>query len=374
MAEEWDKYIVQDTSSTSNGDNWEQYAVKNNTTATPGADNSAVGAAVGIGAAGIGAYGLAKTGIPQAIGRGTASVGKGIVNLPTVVNTQKSDKFAKAIRSAFVQAHTDKVNKFGSQIDQLSVNNPTRTVSLQGVVDELNTNWGELTPEVKAVVKKTPYLNKMVGVKKPITTEIPLAKSQEIVNYMNTKVPKNIRYNNMDLIDTINSIRGSQLEAFPEMESVRAEYKAFIEPYNQVKSQFKFNKLLGSIKNKFGGAEGQAAVEQILPKETLKQIKGYRSGAKLAELPQDIPLIGRTLKTLGGMFGIAPQAMQAFGAWKAAKDRPNTTPEQELADMLYYSTTGNSLYQEQQRNKELLKKKNPTPAEKQQLVDMGLLL
>jgi hypothetical protein len=265
------------------------------------------------------AKGAAATAVAGAAGAVGIGISKGVEalkggrdNVLKVINMKKGAGFAESIRASFVQAHSDKVATFGNQIDQLSAKYPTTSVSLQTVVDDLNNNWAELNPEVKSVIKKTPYLRDMVGAKPKMSPELPLAKSQEVINYMNTKVPKNIRFNNLEVIDTINNVRGSQLQAFPEMEGVRADYKTFIEPYNQVKSQFKFGKLLNAIKNKFGGAEGQVAVEKILPKNVIKRMGGYRAAAKAMEIPSSLPFVGKTLKTVGGMFGYAPMALQAF--------------------------------------------------------------
>lgn len=335
MADEWDKYITKESTQTTTQttDEWSQYETKEQPIEKSSKLAEVMGGAMGLGGAGLGAYGLAKTGIPQTLIKGVDTVGRGIANLDKVVNIKKGADFAQSIRASFIQAHSDKVATFGNQIEQLSGKYPTQMVSLQGMVDELNNTWGDLSPEARSAIKKTPYLKDMVNVKKPISTNIPLSKSQEIINYMNTKVPKTIRYNNLDVVETLNNIRGSQLEAFPEMEGVRAEYKKFIEPYNQVKSQFKFNKLLNAIKNNFGGSEGRKAVEKILPKDVVKKVGGYRTAAKIAELPQDIPLIGRTLKTIGGMFGYAPMAMAAFRVWQLRND-----PEAQYNAMLGIDT------------------------------------
>lgn len=278
------------------------------------------GLAFGIPALAGAGYGLYKSKIPQFIGKGTMAGIEGFGNLPKVLSTQKSADFANTIRESFIKVHSDKVAEFGGQIDNLIIQNPTRSVSLQNVVDDIKTNLNDLTPEVKSVIRKTPYLRDMIKTENPLSPNINLKQTQEIINYMNTKVPKNIRANNLDLIDAVNNIRGAQLDAFPEMEGVKASYKTFIEPYNQIKNYFKFNKILNAIKNKFGGAEGQVAAEKILPKEVIRKMRGYRRGAKLTELPGDIPIIGKTLRSLGGMMGIAPSVLQAEGMRRAYEE------------------------------------------------------
>jgi hypothetical protein len=318
MVDDWDSFIVKDQPKV---DEWSLYELKPMSKEVDSKVNSLLGATTAVGSVALAGLGLAKTGIPQKIVKGVDTVGRGIANLPKVTNMKKGADFAQSIRASFVQAHSDKVATFGNQIEQLSGKYPNNPVSLQNTVETINNNWSELTPEVKSVLKKTPYLKNMVGLKpKTLVTDLSLSKSQEIINYMNTKVPKNIRYNNLEVVDTLNGIRGAQLEGVPEMADVRADYKKFIEPYNQVKSKFKFNSLLDSIKNKFGGAEGQTAVEKVLPKDVVKKIGGYRTAAKIAELPQDVPLVGRTLKTIGGMFSYTPMAIHAFRIWQMEND------------------------------------------------------
>jgi hypothetical protein len=275
------------------------------------------GAALAIPPIVAGGYAAYKLGKPLA-GMG-AQFGRGIANLPKVVNVNKSANFANQVRSAFIQAHTNKINEFGSSLEALVNKNLNKTVSLTEVVSNIVDNWGELSPTTKTAIRNTPILNQIIKVSKGKIQisgnpeSISLKATQDILNHLNTKVPANIRVNNLDLLDTINEIKGSQLEAFPEMANVRATYKQFIEPYKQVKNYFKFNRVLNAIKNKFGGAEGQVAVEKILPPKTLKQMKGYRAGAKLAEIPGDIPFVGRFLRSFGGMLSITPMFTQALG-------------------------------------------------------------
>jgi hypothetical protein len=289
------------------------------------------GAAIGLGALGGAGYGLYKSGIPQFVGRGVRNVAQGFGNLPKVVNPQKGTDFAQTIRKSFVDAHTEKVNAFGNSLDQLAINNPTRSVSLADSVRDIAENWDDFSSSTKSAIKNTPVLNKYLKLDKTgkMTIignpgNIDLKSTQEIINHINTKVPANIKANNLDLIDTINNIKGAQLEAFPEMEQVRADYRKFIEPYKNVKQYFKFNKLLNAIKNRFGGAEGQVEVEKILPKEVIKKMTGYRSAAKLAEVPGDIPLVGRMFRSVGGALSVAPNILQGIGNARAMEQAKKT--------------------------------------------------
>ena len=311
MADEWDSYAVKDQPQ---ADEWNQYEVK--PTTQPLAQkvdegmSSILGGAVGLGAAAGAGYGLLKTGIPQNIGRAVNTVSKGISNMPKVFNIDKGTNFAQEIRAAYTQAHTNAVNKFGIELDTLARNNPKARVDLSEVIMNLKTD-PDVSSKTLSTLKKIPELNKIWD-SPTASTKVPLKNTQNIINYIQTKVPREIKANNYDLMDTLNTIRGKQLDAFPELSNAKTEYAKFIEPYKNVKQYFKFNKILGAMKDKFGGAEGMKAVESILPKSATKKISGYRAAAKMAEIPGDIPLIGKFFKSMGGALGIAPMIGQAI--------------------------------------------------------------
>jgi hypothetical protein len=257
------------------------------------------------GAFGLGVYGASK--LIKPITNLSQKAGKIISSFPKAIQYKQGADFAVKIRSEFSKAHSTKVKEFGAEIDRLTQQNPNRQVSLSGVVDELRTDWNNLSNETKNIFKKTPYLKDMVKEKNPITPDINLSKSQEIINHINTKIPSNIKSNNLDVIDAVNDIRGAQLDAFPEMEQVRSSYREFIQPYKNVKSYFKFNRLLDSIKNKFGGPEGLDAVSKVLPKNVINEMGGYRTAARIIEG------ITKPLKILTkGFVGVAPMVLDAL--------------------------------------------------------------
>ena len=266
--------------------------------------NNIKGAAFGIPALAGAGYGLYKSRIPQTIGRETAQIGRGIVNLPKVLNVNKGTDFAEMVRNSFAEAHTEMVNKFGNEIKGQMVKFPNTKVNLSELLFDLQTN-PDISKQTLSILKSTPKLDALMENPK-LASSVSLKDAQSIVNHLQTRMPKDIKVNKFDLLDTINTIKGQQLEAFPELSKARSEYRAFIEPYKNVKNYFKFNKVLNAIKNKFGGAEGQVAVEKILPKEVLKKMKGYRSAAKLAELPGDVPFLGKFFRSVGGALSVYP--------------------------------------------------------------------
>jgi hypothetical protein len=296
MADEWGAYKVQNT------DDWSQYAVKTPTPsgATPG---GIMGAGIGIGAGALGAYALAKSGIPQAGIRAVDYLAKGAMNLPKVMNTNKSADFAQKVRGEFVLAHKNQVDKFGAEITKLAKSNPNKLVDISDFVNEIQTDPG-LPRDAMNVFKRTPKLDRILKNNK-LTNEVNLKDVQEMINYLNTKVPKDIKSTNLDVLDAISTLKGKQLDAFPEMEGIRADYAKFIQPYKNLKTKFKYNQILKAIENKFGGAEGMADMEKILPKALQKEMRNYRAGQKLTNIPKAIPLLGR-------LFTFAPQIMQAI--------------------------------------------------------------
>lgn len=317
MNNKWEKYSSpqQDTKS-----RWDSYSTTDSNNNSGIGISDVIGSAFGLVAGGAGAYGAYKAG--RIAAKGAGFVAKAVKNMPKVLNVEKGADFAQQIRKAFVEAHTEQTNKFGAKIAELSVKKPNVNVSLESVVEDLKSNWNDLNNETKSVIKKTPVLRDMFSDKNPKLPKITLKQSQDVINYLNTKIPKNIRYNNLDVIELVNGIRGSQLADFPEMAGTRAEYSKFIKPYKNIKEYFKFNKLLDSIKNKFGGAEGQSAVEKVLPKDVIKKMGGYRAAAKLW---QPVRSISR------GLLGIAPVLLDAY---KFAQDpnkglRETFTPEME---------------------------------------------
>jgi hypothetical protein len=174
---------------------------------------------------------------------------------------------------------------------------------MSDIVGDIQSN-PELSKEALSIFKRTPKLDNILQNPR-LASEVSLQDAQDILNHLNTKVPKNIRANNLDLIETISSIKAKQLDAFPEMEGIRAEYAKFAQPYNNVKAKFKYNQLLKSIENKFGGAEALRDVEKILPKKLLREMRNYRAGQKLVNTPKALPLVGR-------LFTFAPFIIQAM--------------------------------------------------------------
>lgn len=223
------------------------------------------------------------------VGSAVKGVGQSLKNIPKVLNTNKAADFAEKVTQAFVNVKKRAVDSFSNSLDELAKNNPETRVNIQGVVDNIKNNYDTLTQETKNIINKTPILKDAFRSKDPISLDnLTIKQAQDITNYINTKVPKNIKANNLDLIELVSDIKASQLESFPELAAARESYAKVIQPYNNVKNMFKFNKVLSSIEGNFGGAQGKKAVDSILPKEVIDEIGGYKKAYELLKHARNV--------------------------------------------------------------------------------------
>lgn len=229
-------------------------------------------------------------------------MGSGRLAKSRVKDTKAGAEFATSLRKKFYGFKKSLTDSFGSQIDDLASRNPSKTVDLSEIRDRILNEWDDLLPETKSIIKKNPLLKNFVpkrgatgAVRTSSSTTRTLKETQEAINHFNTKVPKNIKYNNLEAMDFLDDIKASQLDAFPEMANVRAEYAAKIEPWKAIKSKFNFNQTLKAIENNFGGAEGAEAVKKIFPTEMLKEMGGYRKAAEQINKAMSKPSTGSTM-------------------------------------------------------------------------------
>lgn len=247
------------------------------------------------------------------LGKGIQYVGKLGTNLPKILSTKKGSAFAEKIREAFISVKQKAVEKFGGQLDKLSKLNPTKTVSLRNEVDDLVNNLSELPNEVKSVFRRTPHLGKMLD-DPSLANDVSLSRVQEIINYIQTKIPATIKSKHIDILDTLSDIKAAQLRAFPEMAKVRAEYAQVAEPFKNVRNYFKFNKILKGIESNFGGAEGKKAVESLLPKSVIKQMGGYKTTINT------LKVLRRALPWIPAALGLGYMGSKAFNKFSEGEE------------------------------------------------------
>lgn len=235
-----------------------------------------------------GVMGLAKGGVGLATG-GAKAIGD-FFNFD-----QKALTLSDKVRAVAAQAKQAAVDQFGDSLDALSKVNPTKSVSLQGIVDGIKNN-PDLPYEANAVFNKTPILRDMLknpgdpGYVSP--SAVSLKDTQEIINYINTKIPKSIKANSLDILDVQNDLRASQLQAFPEMDQARAKYGEFAEDYKLIKSALNPKATPGAIASNFSNnpAVKDAASRVLAP--VIDDMAKYRGQANIAKWLKRFLLVG----------------------------------------------------------------------------------
>ena len=90
-----------------------------------------------------------------------------------------------------------------------------------------------MAPEAN-LFKKNPILKDFIDNPNVNSYDVSLEDAQKIINYIGTKVPANIKANHLDILDALNDTRAAQLDAFPEMQGVRAKYGDFKNAFNSI--------------------------------------------------------------------------------------------------------------------------------------------
>jgi hypothetical protein len=167
-------------------------------------------------------------------------------------------------------------------LDDLATANPGIKISLRGelidAIDDIKT--GDASSALKSIFNRHPLLKKALSNPEALD-DISLQESQELINFLNTKIPKTIKANNIEVINLTSDIRAAQLEAFPQMASVRDAYHKGIEPLKNLKTHFKFNRVIKAIESDFGGEEGMKALKQIFTPDVIKQIGGFKKARQI---------------------------------------------------------------------------------------------
>lgn len=217
-------------------------------------------------------------GAVPAVSAGVKSATQGIGNV------FKKVPFAEKIRTAFFTTKHNAVERFGNDIERLSVENPERIISLKPQIEELIQDI-KLNPKLQSTINRTPALKQIVD-NPDLANNITLKQSQEIINGLRSKLPAtklqgyNVRPDDIPLFELIDDIKGSQLNAFPEMEGVRKSYGEVLSRYNLIKNKIKQGQLLKNLSTKFGDPELNKAAEDLLNKDTVSEIRNYRNAVK----------------------------------------------------------------------------------------------
>lgn len=252
-----------------------------------------------------------------AVGAGAAKVVRGLGDairmLPTRISgyrgTDRSADFASKIREAYVGVKADAVKKFGAGLDDLVKANPDKKINLfdEGDIGSILTD-PNLPSEASNVFKRTPILRDILSGKRG--PDVTVTEAQEIINYIGAKVPRTIKANTMDIPELVSELRAAQASKFPEMSKLREEYARVANPYRDLKSQMRFNNILKSIDQNFGGSEGMKSLRVLFKDnpELLRKMGGYKKAETLLKgaAVAGAYAVGKTaLDAVSGSIGMA---------------------------------------------------------------------
>lgn len=220
---------------------------------------------------------------------GTALVKGGINNIGKFFDfDQKALSLSQKVRQVAGAAKQAAVDNFGDSVDAQAAANPTKTVSLENVVNDIKTNLSDMPIEAQGVFRKVPILRDMLkdpsaaGYVDPAS--VSLKDTQDIINYINTKIPRSIKSTSLDVLDAQNDIRAAQLDAFPDMAQTRADYGKFAEDYKLIKSSLNPKSTPTAIRTNFSNnpAVKDAASRILAP--VVEDMAKYRKQVGLANL------------------------------------------------------------------------------------------
>jgi len=194
--------------------------------------------------------------------------------------TKGAPVFLRKVRGAVFQRKRQASEEFGSQLQDLSRANPNKKVSLRNVIDKINNTAAE-EPKLKTLINRTPSAKRLAD-NPQLADEVPVEEAQRIINDLTAKLPSskklgfNVTSDDIAVFDVIDDIRGSQLEAFPEMQQIRQSYSQVINKYNLIKNKIKAGSLQNNLIKDFGDRELKEAFEELVPADILKEAVEFR--------------------------------------------------------------------------------------------------
>lgn len=245
-----------------------------------------------------------------AVGAAAVPIARGIENIAKVAVGAK--EFAQKVRTSLFDAKSSIGKRFETQLDDLIAKNPSQVVDLsepfsefQKVARRVDAPNTRAMSDLKLGAKRAGIDEKLVEgfVRNPDSAnQMTLNQSRDLQQAIK-KIPsieKNLKRGkfasysdtDIDLLDFADSIKQKQLSSFPELAEVNKKYSESITQYNMVKDKFKVGKLLDNIEKNFGDAEVKDIVKQLLPKEVIQEMGGYRAGLKFLNAMKWVSIVG----------------------------------------------------------------------------------
>lgn len=195
--------------------------------------------------------------------------------------------FANDVRSAFYEAKSGAVDKYGEGLEKLSQDNPDKIVDMKPVIDQLKQSISE-DPKLRNAVRRVPDLMKMLD-DAWANTDLKITDAQNLVNELQSKIASSklkgfgVRPDDIPLLDAVHDIKNQMVDAFPEIKDLRSAYGDTINKFNLLRNKIKPGSLLKNIESGFGDAELSRAAKDLLSEfpEISSRIKNYNLLRKL---------------------------------------------------------------------------------------------
>lgn len=191
--------------------------------------------------------------------------------------------FLEDVRSAFYDAKSSAVDKYGAGLEQLAKDNPTKSVDLSPVVDQINQEIA-YEPKLRNAINRVPYLKNIIDNPK-IAKNIGIQEAQSLANDLQSKIASGklkgigVRPDDIPLLDAIHDIKAQMVEAFPDIKELRKDYGETINAFNLVRNKLKIGNLEKAVQSKFGDVEVQKVVKKLLEDnpEIISRMKNYNT-------------------------------------------------------------------------------------------------
>lgn len=241
---------------------------------------------------------LAALSIPDLLSKGKfakslenkAAVLGSDVKQAVVDSVKNRTGFLEDMRSAFYDAKSTAVEKYGQGLEKMAADNPNTVVDLKPAVDYLNQAVA-YEPKLRNAINRIPQLINLLD-NPSSANKLTLQEAQTIVNDLQSKVSSGklkgvgVRPDDIPLLDAIHDIKIQMVQAFPELADLKKDYGEVLNNFNLVRSKFKPQSLEGAVKSNFGGIEMEKAAKTLLKDspEILARMKNYNTIRKVGKM------------------------------------------------------------------------------------------
>lgn len=220
---------------------------------------------------------------------------------------------AEKVQNGLQEAKHTVINNYGKEYDKIIGNSDIR-VNLKSPIKNFIDEGKSITenPEfVQQLAAKNPQAKKVMDLIETVKSDkVPeelsakeadnLSKAIKSLPGIKTKLQQGSKYGfhtvqwtNEDrmLLGLADDIKGSVIEAHPELSSLNKEYGSFMNAYKRVSPDFKIGTTISKLKNYSQyDPQKRQLLEGILPKDTINKVRDFNRSAKTWEVMKKLGL------------------------------------------------------------------------------------